>query len=112
MENTIDSSVLERHLKKTTIISNVVGFLIAMVTSLSFIYGFYYQTTDTVEQHTIQINEVKSDIKELTTAVNNTAVFQGASKEQIKALQEKIEGVQHTQDRIEDKIDKLIIKSN
>lgn len=44
---TKDHELLEEHLKKTTIRTNVVSLLVALFTSATFVYGFYYKTEDT-----------------------------------------------------------------
>lgn len=110
MATVVDETILERHLKKTTIISNLLSVFFGVITALAFGYGFYYRTTDTLESHTKEIQEVQSSVKKLTEAVNSSAVFEGASKEQIKALQDQVNDVKNSQRRIEDKIDKLLIK--
>jgi hypothetical protein len=66
--------------------------------------------TNPENTHTLQIEEVKADVQDLTVSVNNSAIFQGASKEQIKSLENQVADVKKTQDRIEDKIDKLIMR--
>ena len=102
--------VLEKHLKKATITSNLVSVVLALITALSVGYSFYYKTNDTLDTHTTQIQEVKADVKVLTEAVNNSAVFQGATQEQMKAVQEQVIDVKKTQIRIEEKIDRLILR--
>lgn len=106
----IDNITLEKHLKKFSIANNVISIVVALGTALAVGYGFYYKTTDTLENHTQEIKEIKFSVDELSVAVGNTAVFQGASKEQIKALENQVSDVKKTQDRIEDKIDKLIMR--
>ena len=106
-----DHLVLEKHLKKATFTNNIVSVILALVTALSIGYGFYYKTNDTLETHTTQIQEVKEDVKGLTEAVNNSAIFQGATQEQMKSVQEQVTDVKKTQIRIEEKIDKLILRT-
>ena len=106
----LDNATLERHLKKFSITNNVISIIVALTTACSVGYGFYYKTTDTLEMHSTQIEEIKTSVNELNVSVNNSAVFQGASKEQIKSLENQVSDVKKTQDRIEDKIDKLIMR--
>jgi septation ring formation regulator EzrA len=106
----IDNITLEKHLKKFSITNNVVSIIVALGTALSVGYGFYYKTTGTLETHSKEINEIKMSVDELSVSVGNSAIFQGASKEQIKALENQVADVKKTQDRIEDKIDKLIMR--
>jgi septal ring factor EnvC (AmiA/AmiB activator) len=102
---------LERHLKKSTITSNLVSVAIALLTALSVGYGFYYNTNSTLDSHTMQIKEVKTDVESLKDAVNNSAIFQGATGEQIKAVEVQVNDVKASQIRIEEKLDRLILKS-
>lgn len=106
----LDNITLERHLKKFQLTANILSLAIGLVTATGIGYAFYYKTTNTLETHTLQIEEVKADVQDLTVSVNNSAIFQGASKEQIKSLENQVADVKKTQDRIEDKIDKLIMR--
>lgn len=107
----IDTVVLEKHLRKTTITSNVLSILVALIAAVSVGYGFYFKTTITLKEHTEQINDVKTNIKDLTDAVNNSAVFQGATKEQMKAVQDQVIDVKNSQIRIEEKLDKIFLRT-
>ena len=102
---------LEKHLKKSTITSNLVSVIIALLTALSVGYGFYYNTNSTLDSHTLQIKDVKTDVESLKDAVNNSAIFQGATGEQIKAVEVQVNDVKASQIRIEEKLDRLILKS-
>jgi len=106
----LDNITLERHLKKFQLTANILSLAIGLVTASGIGYAFYYKTTNTLDTHTLQIEEVKADVQDLTVSVNNSAIFQGASKEQIKSLENQVADVKKTQDRIEDKIDKLIMR--
>ena len=107
----IDATVLEKHLRKTTITSNVISITVALITAISVGYGFYFKTTTTLREHSDQIIEVKTNINELKDAVNNSAIFQGATKEQMKAVQDQVIDVKNSQIRIEEKLDKIILRS-
>lgn len=106
----LDNITLERHLKKFQLTANILSLAIGLVTASGIGYAFYYKTTNTLDTHTLQIEEVKADVQDLTVSVNNSVIFQGASKEQIKSLENQVADVKKTQDRIEDKIDKLIMR--
>ena len=101
---------LESHIKKTTIASTIVTVVIALITALSVGFGFYYRTNSTLDDHTVQIQEVKVEVKEIKEAVNSSAIYQGASSEQIKNLEKEMTEVKNSQIRIEEKIDKLIMR--
>jgi hypothetical protein len=106
-----DSLTLEKHLKKTTITSNILSIIIALVTGLGVGYGFYFDTTSTLDSHTIQIEEVKLEVKSLRNDITTSAIYQSSSSEQIKALQSNLTDVKASQIRIEDKIDKIIFNT-
>mgnify|MGYP000951502167 FL=1 len=106
----LDNITLERHLKKFQLTANILSLAIGLITATGIGYAFYYKTTNTLDTHTLQIEKVKADVQDLTVSVNNSAIFQGASKEQIKSLENQVADVKKTQDRIEDKIDKLIMR--
>lgn len=106
----LDNATLEKHLKKFQIVANVWSLAIGIITALGVCYGFYYKTTDKLDTHTTEIQEVKTEVKSLTESVNKNAVFQGVSKEQIKSLENQVNDVKKSQDRIEDKLDKLIMQ--
>ncbi len=107
----MDNIVLEKHLKKFQLTANILSLAIAIVTALGICYGFYYKTNETLDTHTTNIESVEASVIDLKEAVNNSAVFQGASKEQIKALENQVTDVKKGQERIEDKLDRLIMQS-
>ena len=107
----MDNIVLEKHLKKFQLTANILSLAIAIVTALGICYGFYYKTNETLDTHTTKIESVEASVIDLKEAVNNSAVFQGASKEQIKALENQVTDVKKGQERIEDKLDRLIMQS-
>lgn len=106
----IDNITLEKHLKSFQRNLTIISLVLGLIASLGVCYGFYYNTNSRLDKHTTEIIEVKSDVKELTKSVNNSAVFQGASKEQIKALETQVDDIKNTQVRIEDKLDALIMQ--
>jgi hypothetical protein len=107
----MDNVVLERHLKRFQITANIFSLAIGILTALGVCYGFYYNTTAKLDNHTEQIEAVEVKIDELSASVTTSAVYQGASKEQIKALENQVNDVKKGQDRIEDKLDRLIMQS-
>ncbi len=106
-----DHLTLEKHLKKSTMASNLVSVTIALITALGVGYGFYYNTNSTLDSHTVQIKEVKNDVESLKEAVNNSAIFQGATSEQIKSVEVQVTDVKNSQIRIEEKLDRLILRT-
>lgn len=110
MNTTPESLILEKFLKKTTITNSIVSIVLALITAIAVVLGFYYNTTSTINAHTIEIKEIKIEVKSLNDVLNQFSVFQNGEKEQIKALQDQIVDVKKSQERIENKIDKLILR--
>ena len=108
---TIDNKTLERHLKKTTIISNVLGILVALITALSVGYSFYYRTAYTQQLHSQGIEQLKTDVKEIKTQLDNTALTSGVSNAEIDNLKERMSKIENGQVRIEEKIDKILFQT-
>lgn len=102
---------LERHLKRTMKFATVVSAVVGVLTTLFVMYGFYYKTTQTQEEHTESIKEVKKDVLEIKKKINSAEIFQGVSQAEYKALQEKVSGIVKSVDRMDDKIDKLLIQT-
>lgn len=107
----MDHLTLEKHLKKTTIMSNVVGLLIALVTALSVGYAFYYKTSYTQQEHSEGIRQLKTDVNEIKVQLDNTAVTSGVSSVEIDNLKERMGKIENGQIRIEEKIDKILFQT-
>ena len=97
----LDNITLEKHLKAFQRNLTIISLVLGLLASLGVCYGFYYNTNSRLDTHTTEIGEVKKDIKDLTSAVNSTAVFQGVSKEQIMSLEKQLNEVKQSQVRIE-----------
>lgn len=108
----METQVLETHLKKFQLTNTIVGLIVGLATALSVCYGFYYHTNTTLDEHTNKINNIQKTVGTLTDAVNNSAVYQGATKEQIKALENQITDVKKSQERIEDLLIKISSNTN
>lgn len=98
---TTEQQLLERHLKKTSLVSNSVSLVIALITALSVGYGFYYNTKSTLAQHGQEIQEVKKEVRDVNQKINDTDVFKGVSEERFKEMDEKIT-------KMDEKLDKLL----
>ena len=95
--------ILEKHIKRTTLMSNSVSLLIALFTALSVGYGFYYSTKSTVEQHAVDIKEVKQQVQKIDGKMNEVDVYKGISETEIKELKQKV-------DRMDEKLDRILIE--
>lgn len=101
---------LENHLKRTTKVASVISGVIATLGSLTIVYGFYYTTNDTLIQHENSIQEVKTDVIDIKVKINDAAVFEGVSKAQMKALEDKVNSIDSKMDKMGDKLDKILLK--
>lgn len=108
---TIDNRTLERHLKKTTIVSNVLGIFVALITALSVGYSFYYKTAYTQQLHSQGIETLKVDVKEIKEQLNSTALSSGVSDAEIENLKDRMSKIENGQVRIEEKIDKILLQT-
>jgi len=106
-----DNATLERHLRKTTILSNVIGLFVALVTAISIGYGFYYQTSFTQKEHSEGIQQLKVDVKEIKNELQDNSLTGHVSTTEIENLKERMVGIESGQVRIEDKIDKLLFQT-
>jgi len=98
---TADHQALEKHLKKSSLVSNSVSLVIALITALSVGYGFYYNTKSTLAQHGQEIQDVKQEVRSVNKKINDTDVFKGISEERFKEMDEKIT-------KMDEKLDKLL----
>jgi uncharacterized protein HemX len=99
---TAEHQTLEKHLKKSSLVSNTVSLVIALITALSVGYGFYYNTKSTLEQHGQELKEVKEEVNIVNKKINDTDVFKGVSEERFKEMDDKIT-------KIDEKLDKLLL---
>jgi len=102
--------VLESHLKRTTIMSNVISIVVGLVVAMSVGYGFYYNTKSTLNAHTEDINDIKEQVTTVETQMNDINVFKGVSQVEISALERKVENVESKITKMDDKLDKILIK--
>jgi septal ring factor EnvC (AmiA/AmiB activator) len=108
---TNDTLILEKHLKKTTIITNVFSMLVAGLTTLAVVNAFYYDTKNTLKLHTEEIIEVKKDVKDIKTHITDAQVFQGVSDVEVKSLKEKVNNIDVKLDKTNDKLDKILMQT-
>jgi F0F1-type ATP synthase membrane subunit b/b' len=101
---TNDTLVLEKHLKKTTIITNVFSMLVAGVTTLAIVNSFYYNTTNTLNRHTEQINDVQKDVKVIKENIKDAQIFQGVSSAELTDMKEKV-------DKMDEKLDRILMQT-
>ena len=105
------AQALEAHLKKTTIVSNVLALIVAIFTALFVGYGFYYKTESTLNEHTVQLDEMKQDVKSTNENLQNLNLGNGISDVQIKSMEEKIKKIESSLDRFDEKLDRVLFQT-
>jgi len=105
-----EHTLLERSIKRTTVISNAVSVGVSVVTAIFLIYGFYYKTNTTLDSHTEQIKEVKVDVVNIKEKINESQINEGVSKAEMKALQDKVNGIDSKVDKMDEKLDKILLR--
>ena len=101
----IDTVTLEKHLKKTSLMSNSISLFIALVTALSVGYGFYYNTRSTLQVHTEKIENVEKDVHGIDEKINQIEVYKGVSQSEINELKSKV-------DKMDEKLDRILIQTS
>lgn len=105
-----EHALLERSIKRTTITSNVISVVVSLGTALFIIYGFYFKTNSTLDTHTQDIREVKEEVVVIKDKINANEVTVGVSKAEMKALQDKVNGIDSKVDKMDEKLDKILLR--
>ena len=108
---TENQKTLETHIKKATSFTSFLSAIIALICALSVGYGFYYQTSITLDLHTSDIKEVKSDVSEIKKDVQEVDIFKGVSEFEVKTLEEKITNLENDVSKMDEKLDKIILQT-
>ncbi len=103
-----DLHLVEKHIKKTTIVSQIISIIVAVVSAAGVCYGFYFKTTDALTSHTAGINELKADVNDIKNGFKNSAYFQGATQAETKNMHDRMDRMENNVTRIETKLDALI----
>jgi cell division protein FtsX len=98
----VGSEILENSIRRTSLTSNLVSLVIAIITALGVCFGFYYKTNSTLESHTNSISLIREDMDKTQKQVNEIQIFKGVSSSQVESLEKKV-------DRIDQKLDELLM---
>jgi uncharacterized protein HemX len=104
----ITNSELEKHIKNWNLRASAVAVLGAILTAASIGYGFYYNTKSQLKQNTENIKEIKTDVEEINDKITNTTVFQNVSEVEMNHFQDRLQNLEQSQDRMENKVDKVL----
>jgi len=106
-----EQSILEKHLKKITITSNVVSLIGAVLVAMGIGYGFYYSTSSTLDIHTEDIKDVKESVENVENQLNDINVYKGISTTELKSLEEKVEQNHIQIEKMDEKLDKILYQT-
>jgi cell division protein FtsB len=107
----IETEILEKHLRKTTITANVISIIVGLVIALGVGYGFYYNTKSTLGQHTTDITKIKKDVVEINDHINDIDVFKGVSQSELNSLSDDVKKVEKHVEKMNDKLDQILIQT-
>jgi peptidoglycan hydrolase CwlO-like protein len=102
---------LEKHLKKATAMTNFVSGIVAVAVALSVGYGFYYKTQATLNEHTKDIKEVKSDVSTIKDDIQEVDIYKGVSKVEIQVLDKRIQKLEQDMSKMDEKLDLILIQT-
>lgn len=105
-----EHTILEKSIKRTAVMSNIISVGVSVGTALFLIYGFYFKTNTTLDFHSQEINEVKVDVTSIKEKLNQNEVNVGASKAEMKALQDKVNGIDAKIEKMDEKLDRILLK--
>ena len=108
---TTEHATLEQHIKKATTVTNFVSAFIAMICAIGVGYGFYYRTSNTLDEHTQDIKEVKSDVATIKNDIQAVDVFKGVSEVEVQAMNDKINALEQNINKMDEKLDKILIQT-
>jgi predicted nuclease with TOPRIM domain len=102
---------LQSHIKKATQYTNYISGIVAVVCAMSVGYGFYYNTAETLDEHTKDIKEVKQDVNTIKNDIQAVDVFKGVSQFEVKTLEEKIMKLEGDVSKMDDKLDQILLQT-
>jgi peptidoglycan hydrolase CwlO-like protein len=108
---TADHLALEKHIKKATVYTNFISAFVAAICAIGIGYGFYYNTSNTLKEHSEDIQDVKKDVTKIKTDIQAVDVFKGVSQFEVKALDEKINKLEDNVSRMDEKLDRILLQT-
>jgi hypothetical protein len=98
----VRAEVLEKSIRRTNYVSNVISIIIATITATSIGFGFYYNTKITLDLHGKSIESIEKEVEINNRMLNEIQVYKGVSSSEMQNLEKKV-------DKIDEKLDKLIL---
>lgn len=93
-----EEKIIDKAIKKTTLIGTSIGILAAVFAALGVCYGFYYNTTTKLENHDLKIDTIQKQINVLDEKHLDDEIFKGTYKVEIQSINDKVEKIDEKQD--------------
>ncbi len=87
------------------------GSVLIILSVLGGGYGFYWGTNGTLKEHTEAIKEIKTDIVEVKDGMNTTRTIEAVSISEQSATKERIIAIEKMIDKIDNKLDRVLIQT-
>jgi hypothetical protein len=107
----MELEVIEQHIRKTTIIANVISITGALVVAMSVGYGFYYNTKSALTQHGEELLELKDDVGNIHKQIDNIEIYKGVSSSEMDNLTLRVERMDNRLEKVDDKLDKILMQT-
>ena len=98
-------------LQKPKLISWLMSVFIAVISSVIVVNTFYYKTTVTLEEHGQSIQEIKKDLNAVQGNMQDVKVYQSSNTVEIRFLKERVQELDSKMDKMNDKLDKILIQT-
>ena len=96
--------------KKVNLTQQILSVVVTIVTATAVVYAFISNLTNTMEIHTQELKELKSDVDAMKNNMQTTEIYKGVSSTEIKALEDKVNSIESKMDRMDEKLDKILIR--
>lgn len=104
-------TILEKRVSLSTFLSNFISIIFAVGLTFTFAYGFFYNSKTNDQQQGRKITEHDTEIKEIKQSVQKSAIFEAATGAELKSLQGTTTDIKEHLNRLEDKLDKIILQT-
>lgn len=104
-------AVVKKTSLKVGLLYNIISIIGAVIVAIGVGYGFFYDTKNTLRHHGDDLKELKKDTHELKKDNNSTKIFKGVSSEEMKNLGEKVERIETSVEKMDDKLDRIILQT-
>ena len=106
------SQVFSLFMNRPSLTSWIISLMIAVISAVIVVNTFYYHTNITLDEHGKSIEQIKIDMLNIQDNMNNVAVYQSANSVEIKVMKEKMERLDFKIDKMNDKLDEILIRTN